>query len=299
MHPPPPRLLLIALAVIPLRLAHAEDSREEKIRLAENVLSAKAAAVSDAKTKAYFGNNQFADDPAVCTQAIETATGLGVKPSDTYYDRTGEVLWKHAPKICAEYARLHPLRAAIDAIKDPLAAVRIYTGPDGKPDPSIAASAFRQVVETAKACVATADKLIAAGVPSDVKFSPADSEGDPAAVTLTEARAACHQFIDWGGKAAVADDERVAAAYAAAVAKWKQLGFAGDRLEYVVGWGDHSIYGKGCGELSVKQLKTASAYFQISEDDTTWTVYKTSFKKNKKVGYVVRKYGKAGTYKCE
>jgi hypothetical protein len=299
-----PRWLLFALPLLAVAVpggAHADDDADEKARYAKSDINAFASANASATKAGFFGNNYFFRDPSECTKAIESGTAAGLKATDTYTDGDGNtVLWKRASAVCDEYARLHPLRKVIDELAPQLQTIRAFRdlNPSGAPDKSVRGDAFRATVKDAQACIAAADKAMKAGVPSDVAFAPNDNSNEPT-LTLAQARAECADYVTWGGEAAVADDKRAAEEIAALKAKYGKLGITGDRLDYLVKYGHRPVLGKGCGELAGKALKTAPAFFDLGQDDLAWIVYKTEFKKDKRVKYTSKRFRKDGDYRCK
>ncbi len=247
----------------------------------------------------YFGSGLFFEPPAACTTAIADGKTAGLTATDTFVDGEGKtVLWKRAPEVCGAYEKLHALRQVITAIQPQLQAIAAFTGADGKPDPSATGDAFRFNVEKARQCVKTIDEALTKSVPSDVKFAPNDN-GSEARFTLAEARTRCNNWIELGGNAAKADDDRVAAEIAALKAKYAKFGITGDRLTYLVKNGHHPIMGKGCVELAGKTFKSSPVFYELGQDDLAWIVYKTAFNGDKQVSYTSRRYRKDGNWGCK
>lgn len=252
----------------------------------------------DATKHGMFGNN-FSRPAAECTAAVKRGNDAGLKATDTYEDGDNNaVLWKHAPEVCADYARFAALAATIDTIRKQLETVEAFSGADGKPDPSITGDAFRATAKVAQTCVDNIDKAIKAGVVTDVPFAPTGNEHDTL-MTLAQVRTQCSDFVSWSGKAAVADDTRQAAELAALREKWGKLGIKGDRLKYLVENDTHIILGKGCVELDAKGKKTSSVFYEVYSDDSSWIVYKTQFKKDKQVKASNRRFRRDGGYSCK
>jgi hypothetical protein len=278
-------------------LAHA-DGDADAAQGARSDIQQFAYSVWDATKHGMFGNN-FYRPAAECTAAVERGNKAGLKATDTYEDGDNNaVLWKHAPEVCADYARFAALSTVIDAIHPQLETVEAFSGADGKPDPSVTGDAFRETAKVAKTCVDTIDKAIKAGVVTDVAFAPNGNEHDTL-ITLTQARTLCSNFVDFSGKAAVADDKRQAEATAALREKWGKLGITGDRLKYLVENDTHTILGKGCVELDNKGKKSSSVFYEVYSDDSSWIVYKTQFKKDKQTKTSNRRFRRDGGYSCK
>jgi hypothetical protein len=293
--------LAIALWVSLVAVLGAGDARadEEAARQAKGDLEGFATSVWDATKNGMFGNNNFFRPPSECASAVQRGTDAGLQPTDTYRDGAGNsVLWKRATDVCTQYARLHPLRGVIDEIQPRLQTIAAYVGPDGKPITSVTGDAYRDTVKDAQACIASIDKAIKAGVPTDVAFAPNDNHNDTR-ITLAQAHTKCTDYVGFGGKAAAADDKRQADELAALRAKWSKLGVTGDRLKYLIENGHHIILGKGCVELSPKGLKTSPVFYEVYSDDASWIVYKTQFKKDKKTKSSSKRFRRDGGYSCK
>jgi hypothetical protein len=258
--------------------------------------------VTEATKNGQLGNNHFFNEPAACEKVVKDGAAEGLKATDTFLDGEGNtVLWKRAPEICAQYAKLHGLAKVIEANHEAWQSIDAFsslTRPDGSPDPSVRGDAYRASVEKAKKCVKLYDDAIAKGVPSDIKFAPVGNEREKQ-YTLAEARKRCSDWVSWGTGAAKADDDRVAAEVAALKAKYGKLGITGDRLTYLVKYGHQPVFGRGCGELGGKALKSAGAFYQLGQDDLAWIVYKTEFKGDKQVSYTSKRYRKDGSWYCK
>jgi hypothetical protein len=292
------RSVVLALSVLWFpTLAHADD--EEAARRAQLDMGIFANRVAEATTSGMFGNNNFAQPVSECTDAVKRGTDAGLEASDTFEDSAGKVtLWKRAGEVCEQYARLQKLGATIDTISPQLSTIAVYAESDGSPIKSVTGDAYRDTVKTAQTCVDNIDKAIKAGVLTDVAFLPSANYGE-VKITLSEARTKCKTYIDWGTKAADADDKRQAEETAALRAKWSKLGASGDRLAYLIANGHHIILGKGCKELSDKQKTTSAVFYEVYSDDTSWIVYKTQWKKHKKTGSSDRRFRRDGGYSCK
>jgi len=256
--------------------------------------------VHDATTAGDF-NGIAGTDPATCDETVKKGTAAGLKPTDTFDTDDSPMLWRKAPDVCAEYKKMHALAKVIEKLVKPWESITAFaslTRPDGSPDPSVRGDAYRASVEEAKKCVKIIDEAIQAGVKADVKYAP-NGNSSETTFTLTEARKKCSDWVSWGTGAAKADDDRAAAEVAALKAKYGKLGITGDRLTYLVKYGYQPVFGKGCGELSGKALKTAPAFYQLGQDDIAWIVYKTEFKGDKQISYTSKRYRKDGNWSCK
>jgi hypothetical protein len=291
------RPVILALSVLSSpTLAHADD---EVASQARSDVQQFAYSVWDATRNGMFANNNFFRPASECTAAVKKGTDAGLTATDTFQDGEGNsVLWKRAADACAQYAKLQALATTIDTIQPQLQTIAAYAEPDGSPIKSVTGDAYRDTVKTAQTCVDNIDKAIKAGVVADVAFAPNGNQSDKL-LTLNEAHAKCKTYIDWGTKAAVADDKRQAEATAALKAKWSKLGASGDRLAYLIANGHHIILGKGCKELSDKAKTTSSVFYEVYSDDSSWIVYKTQWKKHKKTGSSDRRFRRDGGYSCK
>ncbi len=304
MHPP--RFTVrwfAAAAALPLlagldpRVARGDD-HEEQAREAKIALAGFSSSVKDVTATGVFGNN-FYNEPAACAAAVASGTAAGLGPTDPFLDGAGAtVLWKRAPQICADYARLFGLGKTVEAIRPMFETIRAFSGPDGKPDPSVTGDAYRATVARVTPCLAIIDKAIDASAPADVPYAPFGNQGDTL-ITLTDARKVCSDYLSFGAGAAKADDAKAAGEVSALKTKYGKLGIAGDRLEYLVKWGHKPVLGKGCVELTGKALKTSAAFFDLGQDDLAWIVYKTQFKGDKQVKYTQKRFRKDGDYSCK
>jgi hypothetical protein len=277
--------------------AHADDATDEAARAAVMEVQQFAFTVSDATTTGIFGNG-FSRAPADCTAAVQAGTANGMKATDTFDGANGvKVLWKRASEICATYTKLHAVNATIEVIHPQLEMIRAYYQ-NGTADKSVRGDAYRDTVKAARTCVDNIDKAIKAGVATDVAFAPNGNQADKL-VTLAEVKTECASYIDWGTKAADADDKRQAAELAALREKWGKLGITGDRLTYLVNNDTHIILGKGCVELGNKGKKTSPVFYEAYSDDTSWIVYKTQFKKDKQIRTTSKRFRRDGGYTCK
>lgn len=285
---------VLAAVIAALAISHAAPARADdpaSIRQANrDVVVGFAARLRE------VGTGQFVyvtDDPALCRAAIKDGTAAGLKPTDTFDGAAGPVLWKNAAGVCDEYARVFPLRAVIDAVGQQVALVNNLRTTSG-----FSGDGLRAQAGAMAACAATIDKALAAGAPADVKFSPQHNANDER-VTLTEARARCAEFAKFGEGEAKNLDAAAAAELKVIHDKYAKLGITGDRLKYLTQYDDHIILGKNCKELSLKAKKTSAVFYEVSEDDAKWTVYKTQYKKDKQVKYSSRDYSKlTSQWKC-
>ncbi|HUQ02902.1 MAG TPA: hypothetical protein VM261_10425 [Kofleriaceae bacterium] len=286
------------LLVAAVGVAHA-DAREEAMAQARIALGQYASSVHDATANGELGNNRFFDEPAVCTRAIEAGTKAGLGPTDTFLDgNDNTVLWKRAPGVCAEYARLRVLATAVTDVQPMLDIVRAYTDADGKPHKSVTGDAYRETVAKVKPCLDIVDKAVKAGAPTDLTFLPSGNYGETR-IDVAALRKRCSDYLGFGTDAAAADDAREATELAALREKYGKLGITGDRLAYLVKWGHRTILGKNCVELTGKALKTSTAFYDLGDDGIVWTVYKTQWKGDKQVKYTVKRFRRDGDYQCK
>jgi hypothetical protein len=286
--------LLLAVGLAP-RFAAADDAADRKAaeqRLAaRNVLYQFSHAVDSAKAKGLFAS--FGSDVGECRTAIKDGTAAGWKPLDTIDTDTGPVMWKNAGAICDDYARLQPMKAAIDVVTPKYRTILVIRGADGQGVANMRGDAYREHVGTAKECVAAVDQALKSKTPADVKFAVPNGQFD-ALVTLAEVRKQCSDFVGWGAKAGAADDAAQAAATAALREKYAKEGITGDRLKYLMESDTHLyVMGKGCKALDMAGKKKAAVIYEMQEGDTYWVVYKMAFKGDKLVKTTEKRFNKA------
>lgn len=283
---------LLVLAGLAPRPAAADDAAEERKLAARSELSQFAAANFAARENGFFAS--FGADVSRCRAAVKDGTAAGLRPTDSFDTEAGPVLWKQAGATCDEYARLLPMRGAIEAVAPLYNTIVIIRGTDGEGIANMRGDAYREHVQTAKACVQAVDRQVKAGAPADVTFAPNGNEQDPR-VSLADVRAQCQAFVGRGGELAAADDAAVAAAAAALRAKYTKLGATGDRLTYLME-SDQRLYvmGRGCKLLDAAARVKAPVLYEMQEGDTYWVVYKMVWKKDRLVSTRERRFGKAG-----
>jgi len=257
-------------------------------------------------TRAIWDTKQHGDfkgmpgEPSECLAAVKRGNDAGLKPSDTIDTPDGTILWKKAPEVCAEYAKVFALSQVIDALRDPFSTVETFASltPDGSGDKSVHGDVYRGTVEDAKKCVKIVDEAVAKGVASDMKFAPKGNHSETR-YTLEEVKKRCNEWVTKGAANAKADDNRKAEETAALKAKYSKFGITGDRLTYLVKYGHQPVFGAKCAELSGKALKSAPAFYQLGQDDLAWIVYKTTFKGDKQTSYTSKRYRKDGNWYCK
>jgi hypothetical protein len=289
------RLLLFVCLFAPV-MAFADDAETAKSDMYQF-----AYANHKGTKEGNFGGNLVATDPAQCDAAVKRGNAAGIKPSEPFNTDDGQMLWKRAPEVCAQYAKIYALNKVIESLEESWKSIEAFsslTRPDGSPDPSVRGDAYRASVEQAKKCVKIIDEAVGKGVISDQKYAPTGNDNEKQ-YTLVETKKRCSDWVSWGSGAAKADDDRAAAEIAALKAKYGKFGITSDRLNYLVKYGHQPVYGAGCGELSGKGLKNAPAFYQLSQDDLAWIVYKTTFKGDKQTSYTSKRYRKDGNWYCK
>ena len=242
-------------------------------------------AVESAKEAGDFGG--FGDDVATCRGAIADGTAAGYQPLDRFSDR---MLWKQVATICDEYARLSPVKAAIDEVLPAFEEMATMRGAF-KTTNAWPSGVYRTAIDNAKKCIAVVDGVLERGAPADVAFSSKRDRPD-ALVTFPEARTQCREFLAMAEKGVVALEAAEAAAAAAIRGKYTKLGITGDRLKYLVEADHRIVLGKGCRELTIEAKKTAAALYEMAEGDTYWVVYKMAFKGDKLSRTTERRFSK-------
>lgn len=221
-------------------------------------------------------------DITACRAAVAAGTKAGVKPTDMVELVGKNLLWRNVGTICDE------LVGALAFERVNLAVGKtIQTGLRHDDDPNLMAN----MQPYAKECLVVVDRAIADGLPTDHKFT-VGPQGNQQVVTLSEARAACADIVDRGGKIAAAAQAIKDAEVAALKARWVKLGAKGDRLEFLMNRDNIELRGKGCRILADKARVSAAVLYQVNEDDSYWYVWKTTFKKDRLLGSDSRQYSK-------
>lgn len=219
---------------------------------------------------------------ADCRTALAAANKTGIKPTDTVEFYGTKQLWRGVQKMCDELATGLPFVALAEKAGEGIKmAVDPYDDPYWR----------RNAVAPITAALAELDKAIAAGVPTDVKFTVGNTNNE-AVTTIAEARAAALVQIDLGKKAG-ADIEAKADAETAEIRdRWVKLGAKGDRVKFLMDADNIILLGKNCRSVDGKARIKAPVFYQVNEDDSYWYVWKTVFKKDKLVSTVSRQYNK-------
>ncbi len=219
---------------------------------------------------------------ADCRTALADANKTGIKPSDMVEIYGKKQLWRGVQKMCDELATALPFVALAEKAGDGIKmAVDPYDDPDWR----------RISVPPIKAALAELDKAIAAGVPTDLKFTVGNTNNE-AVTTIAEARAAALVQIDLGIKADAANTAKIEAETAEIRDRWVKLGAKGDRVKFLMDADNIILLGKNCRSVDGKARIKASVFYQVNEDDSYWYVWKTVFKKDKLVSTVSRQYSK-------
>lgn len=224
------------------------------------------------------------DDQTVadCRTALAAANKTGIKPTDMVEILGKKQLWRSVQKICDELATALPFRALAQKAEQGIkAGIEPYADP-------YAQRAFLDDVEVA---LVELDKAIAAGLPTDRKFTVGSTNSE-VVTTIAEARAAVLVQIE-AGKKATADIQAKADAETAEIRdRWAKLGGKGERLTYLMDKDNIILLGKNCRAVDGKARIKAAVFYQVNEDDSYWYVYKTVFKKDKLVSTDSRQYNK-------
>ncbi len=271
---------LAALTLIGLlgaRSAHADGPAEEAQRLMFD-----ASVHHNAWMVEHKQSRIDAQVVADCRTALAAANKTGIKPTDMVEIWGEKKLWRGVQKMCDELATALPFVPLAEKAGDGIGkAVHPYDDPDWR----------RISVAPITAALAELDKAIAAGVPTDVKFTVGDTNNE-VVTTIAEARAAALVQIDLGKKADIAIKAKADAETAEIRDRWVKLGAKGDRVKFLMDADNIILLGKNCRELGEAARIKAPVFYQVNEDDTFWWVWKTTFKKDKLVRTDHRKYNK-------
>lgn len=193
-----------------------------------------------------------------CHAAIKTAQDADVTATD------------EQKQTCAEFMKHHQLAEAEVAVKDAnqwnffLTHINMATNHE--------ANGAKMVAAAAK-CSAELDRLIAAGMPTNITVHISGS--NPTDITMGEAKAKiCAPLAKVGGTFAKDVGSARTKAYEAAAKPYKAAGIGGDRLELLVDHVSYAMYGTGGGELRTpNQLKSAKVIFELLGPNTASGLY--------------------------
>lgn len=219
---------------------------------------------------------------ADCRTALAAANKTGIKPTDMVEIYGKKQLWRGVQKMCDEIATALPF---VTLAKN--AEQGIWDAMNPSEDPYW----MRNAVATIKVALAECDKAVAAGAPTNRKFTSGGQNMEVVA-TIDEIRAAGQALIAKGEKAG-ADIEAKADAETAEIRdRWVKLGAKGDRVKFLMDADNIILLGKNCRSVDGKARIKAPVFYQVNEDDSYWYVWKTVFKKDKLVSTVSRQYNK-------
>jgi hypothetical protein len=212
-----------------------------------------------------------------CKAAIDAAKAQGIptKPEQ-------EVM-------CEEYRRYHMLAEAERSVSEAKQWLYFLANIDMA---SNRESNGAKMIASAAKCSSEVDRMIAAGMPTDVVVRIGNSE--PLNITMSEAKAkvceplakAASTFAKDVGAARSERTEKIAKPY-------KAVGISGDRLELLVDHINYAMYGVGGGELRTpQQLKNAKVIFELlgPGTDGLYTLRRYQFSGNKLVGTTSREF---------
>ena len=276
---------LVLLAALAPRQAAADDDGKLKAFFALRPFSS---AVDSAKLAGDFSG--FGDDVATCRAAVAAGTAAGYQPLDPYITGSGTVLWKNIGTICDEYARLTPVKDAVDKVR-PLFAEMVTMRNSFKDVGSWPSGVYRTAIENGQKCIAEVDGVVKAGAPVDVKFSPNGNAATPT-VTFAEAKTQCRDFVTMAEKAVVGIEAGEVAAAAAIRGKYTKVGISGDRLKYLIEANNRIVMGKGCKELDLAGKKKSAVLYEMAEAATYWVVYKMTFKGDNLVSTTEKRFNR-------
>lgn len=282
-------VLVLPLALAATGRAHADPAADRLQATIE--VSAYREAVDNARhLKLWTG---FDDPESACRAAVARGNAAGVPAGEKVDAGRTQFAWKDAPAVCAEYGRYHALDGAMTVARD---ALRTYFL-ESRPEPNGARTAGS--ADEAAACVARLDAAIAAGAPKDAELDLGYRGEALVRGTIVQARALCAEYEAWSKQTSVELANAAAAAAKALRDRYAQHGIGGDRLAYLIANGHRPIRGKRCTELDMGGLKSSPVFYELGQDDLAWIVYKTEFKKDKKVRESTRRYSKRGQWACK
>lgn len=142
-----------------------------------------------------------------------------------------------------------------------------------------------KMAKAAAQCIAEMDRLLAAGMPTDIGVRIGSSE--PKTITMQEAKATvCAPLAKAGGSFAKDVEGAKAKRFAELAAPYKAAGITGDRLRLLVDHANYAMYGVGGGELTTpKQLARAKVIFEVlgPGTDGLYTLRRYQFRGHKLV----------------
>lgn len=219
---------------------------------------------------------------ADCRTALAAANKTGIKPTDMVEIYGKKQLWRGVQKMCDEIATALPF---VTLAKN--AEQGIWDAMNPSEDPYW----MRNAVATIKVALAECDKAVAAGAPTNRKFTSGGQNMEVVA-TIDEIRAAGQALIAKGEKADADIKAKADAETAEIRDRWVKLGAKGDRVKFLMDADNIILLGKNCRSVDGKARIKAPVFYQVNEDDSYWYVWKTVFKKDKLVSTVSRQYNK-------
>lgn len=235
-------LLSLALAASPA----GADSSEAAYDLASAITSY-GRQVADFKGHwSSVLDDRFPEDG--CHAALQTAQDAGVATTAAQ------------KKTCDEFRTYHQLAQAEAAVTDAaqwnyfVTEINMATNHERNGE---------QMIASAKQCSAEVDRLIAAGMPANIKVRIGKSQ--PFEIAMAEAKVkVCEPLAKTAASFAKDVGAARKAAYEKAAAPYKKVGITGDRLALLVDHVDYAMYAVGGAELRTPtQLKNAKVIFEL------------------------------------
>jgi hypothetical protein len=212
-----------------------------------------------------------------CHAALTSASAAGITATDAQ------------SKLCTEFVAWHQLAEAEAALTDAqqwnyfLEQIDIASNHEEN-GATMAASAAR--------CSAELDRLLAAGMPTDIPVRIGNSQA--ITIPMRDAKSKVCAPLAKRSKSFATDvgtarTER----YAATAAPYKKVGITGDRLALLVDHAAYAMFAVGGAELGTpKQLKAAQIIFELLGPGTegTYTLRRYQFRGDKLVSTTMREF---------
>lgn len=203
-----------------------------------------------------------------CDQAIATAQAGGVTTTAEH------------KAACDEYRRYHLLAQAEKAVSPAKEFLFFLSYVDKASNHEENGPAMAKAAAT---CSAEIDRLLAAGMPTDIKVRIGNAEHFE--IPMSEAKAKVCEPLAKAAKTWAKDVGAARTERSDKIAKpYKAVGITGDRLELLVDHIDYAMYGVGGGQLRTpQQLKGAAVIFELLGPNTEtgrYTLRRYQFKGN-------------------
>ena len=212
-----------------------------------------------------------------CHAALKSAASQGITITDAH------------TAMCKEFVAWHQLAEAEAALTDAaqwnyfLEQIDIASNHEEN-GATMVASAAR--------CNSELDRLLAAGMPTDIAIRIGNSK--PITIPMRDAKAKVCAPLAKRSKSFATDVSTARTErYAETAAPYKKIGITGDRLDLLVDHASYAMYAVGGAELTTpKQLKSAAIIFELLGPGTagTYTLRRYQFRGDKLVATTSREF---------